>query len=292
MSASRRRRSRGWRSAAWRGARRSRARTSTARWRGAGRTAIRRSSSTRWRSAAASTRGSPPAACGSMRRAPRPPTRWSSARLHSWRRAAQSWLEDPTQEQALILVSVVVDSRPVWGIHTGVSLAEGLRDARAHPALLRQLARFSLSFRPPTGFLRGLVVEHSGEHRGRLDLKHGGLVPIVDLARWAGMAAGVTSASTPGAPARRGRGGDALRRRTPPRWPTPSSSSWACASRITSSRSRRARSRRPHRSRQPEPAHPPIPQGCLPRRRVGPEGDLRRTQPAGAMTPLSFRRDN
>ena len=28
--------------------------------------------------------------------------------------------------------------------------------------------------RPPTGFLRGLVVEHSGEHRGRLDLKHGG----------------------------------------------------------------------------------------------------------------------
>jgi CBS domain-containing protein len=117
--------------------------------------------------------------------------------LASWRRAAQSWLEDPTQEQALILVSVVVDSRPVWGIHTGVSLAEGFRDARRHPALLRQLARFALSFRPPTGFLRGLVVEHSGEHRGRLDLKHGGLVPIVDLARWAGMAAGVTSASTP-----------------------------------------------------------------------------------------------
>jgi CBS domain-containing protein len=117
--------------------------------------------------------------------------------LRSWRRAAQSWLEDPTQEQALILVSVVVDSRPVWGIRTGVSLADGFRDARRHPALLRQLARFSLSFRPPTGFLRGIVVEHSGEHRGQLDLKHGGLVPIVDLARWAGMAAGVTSASTP-----------------------------------------------------------------------------------------------
>jgi CBS domain-containing protein len=115
----------------------------------------------------------------------------------SWRRAARSWLEDPTQAQALILVSVVVDSRPVWGVHTGVSVAEGFRDAHQHPALLRQLARFSLSYRPPTGFLRGLVVEHSGEHRGQLDLKHGGLVPIVDLARWAGMTAGVTSASTP-----------------------------------------------------------------------------------------------
>ena len=53
------------------------------------------------------------------------------------------------------------------------------------------------SHRPPTGFLRGLVVEDSGEHRGRLDLKRGGIVPIADLARWAGLAAGVTHASTP-----------------------------------------------------------------------------------------------
>ncbi|HEY8763308.1 MAG TPA: putative nucleotidyltransferase substrate binding domain-containing protein, partial [Solirubrobacteraceae bacterium] len=37
---------------------------------------------------------------------------------------------------------------------------------------------------------------HGGEHRGRLDLKHGGLLPIVDLARWAAMAAGVTNAGT------------------------------------------------------------------------------------------------
>ncbi|MBV9418109.1 MAG: hypothetical protein JO363_24205, partial [Solirubrobacterales bacterium] len=43
---------------------------------------------------------------------------------------------------------------------------------------------------------RGLVVESSGEHRGKLDLKIGGVIPIVDLARWAGIAAGVTSAST------------------------------------------------------------------------------------------------
>ena len=116
--------------------------------------------------------------------------------VDSWRRAALSWLEDPTQEQALILVSVLVDSRPVWGIRSGTPVAETFSMAPRHPALLRQLARFALSYRPPTGFMRGLVVEHSGEHRGRLDIKHGGLVPIVDLARWAGMAAGVTSAST------------------------------------------------------------------------------------------------
>jgi CBS domain-containing protein len=116
--------------------------------------------------------------------------------LGSWQRAAHSWLEDPTQEKALVLVSVLVDSRPVWGVHTGTPVADSFRPAPGNPALLRLLARFALSHRPPTGFLRGLVVESSGEHRGRLDLKNGGVLPIVDLARWAGMSAGVTSAST------------------------------------------------------------------------------------------------
>jgi CBS domain-containing protein len=116
--------------------------------------------------------------------------------LQSWQHAARSWIEDPTQEKALILVSVLVDSRPVWGVHTGSPVADTFRLAPRHPALLRLLARLALSHRPPTGFLRGLVVESTGEHRGQLDLKHGGVIPIVDLARWAAMAAGVTSAST------------------------------------------------------------------------------------------------
>jgi CBS domain-containing protein len=114
----------------------------------------------------------------------------------SWQRAARSWLADPTQEQAAMLVSVFVDSRPVWGVHMGSPLADTFRGAAENTALLRLLARMARARRPPTGFLRGLVVDASGEHRGQLDLKAGGLVPIVSLARWAGMAAGVTSAST------------------------------------------------------------------------------------------------
>jgi CBS domain-containing protein len=116
--------------------------------------------------------------------------------IESWRRVARSWIEHPTRQQVLILVSVLVDSRPVWGIHSGTPVSDTFRSASSRPELLHLLARFALSHRPPTGFLRGLVVEHDGEHRGRLDLKHGGLLPVVDLARWAGMTAGVTSAST------------------------------------------------------------------------------------------------
>jgi CBS domain-containing protein len=118
--------------------------------------------------------------------------------LASWHRAARSLAEDPTHDKALILVSVLADSRPVWS-SGGAAALGGLWEGGPYPdqaGLLRMLARFALSFRPPTGFLRDFVVEHSGERRGQLDLKHGGLIPIVDLARWAGMAAGLASAPT------------------------------------------------------------------------------------------------
>jgi CBS domain-containing protein len=116
--------------------------------------------------------------------------------LDAWGAAIDSWLDEPTQEKALILVSLVGDNRPVWGVHRAAPLAEHVQAARSRPGLMRLMARSALSYRPPTGFLRDIVVEHSGEHKGRLDLKHGGLLPITDLARWAGMAAGATEIST------------------------------------------------------------------------------------------------
>ena len=138
--------------------------------------------------------------------------------LTAWRAAAQGLSENPTRDKALILVSILTDSRPLWGAGDGwgSGIAPGLAHVRApapgargaglvtdalwqergHPDLQRLLARFALQFRPPTGFLRDFVVEHSGERRGQLDIKHGGLIPIIDLARWAGMAAGAASGST------------------------------------------------------------------------------------------------
>jgi CBS domain-containing protein len=116
--------------------------------------------------------------------------------LDSWRRESQSMIDDPTQDKALVIVSVLVDSRPVWGVETEPLIAELFQRAKARPRLLHLLAEFALSHRPPSGFFRGLVVESSGEHRNRLDLKKGAVVPITDLARWAGMVAGVACAST------------------------------------------------------------------------------------------------
>src|SRR5215469_13151981 len=119
----------------------------------------------------------------------------------AWRAAAQSLGENPTRDKALILVSILTDSRPLWGsgaegAGAGNPVTDALWQERGHPDLQRLLARFALQFRPPTGFLRDFVVEHSGERRGQLDIKHGGLIPIMNLARWAGMAAGAASGST------------------------------------------------------------------------------------------------
>jgi CBS domain-containing protein len=117
--------------------------------------------------------------------------------LDSWQRVARSWMSDPTQDKALILTSVIADNRPVWGVHTGTPVADTFRLASSYPRLLRMLARFALSHRPAARRFRGLVVDQGGEHPGTLDLKVGGLVPILDLARWGAIAAGVTSATTP-----------------------------------------------------------------------------------------------
>ena len=116
--------------------------------------------------------------------------------VESWHRAAASWIADPKQEKALVLSSLLADSRPVWGVRWGMSLSEPFTAATDQRALVRLLARLALSHRPPTGFMRGFVLEHDGEHRGRLDIKQGGILPVAALARWGGIAAGVVSAST------------------------------------------------------------------------------------------------
>ena len=53
------------------------------------------------------------------------------------------------------------------------------------------MLRLALAAKPPTGFRHDIVVEDSGEQKGTFDIKHGGLLPIVDLARYAALRADV-----------------------------------------------------------------------------------------------------
>lgn len=120
----------------------------------------------------------------------------SAGSITAWRTAISKWVDDPASDERLVAISIVLDARTIHGPDDGLDLSAVLLDARPRPALLRLLLNQALASKPPTGFLRDIVVEHSGEHAGQLDIKHGGLLPVVNIARYAGLAAGANTKST------------------------------------------------------------------------------------------------
>jgi CBS domain-containing protein len=116
--------------------------------------------------------------------------------IDAWDQRVRDLLADPGGEQTMILVSLICDGRMVTGRGVLPDPFAALEHAPSRPRLLRLLLRVGLAPRPPTGFLRDVVVEHSGEHRGRFDIKRGGLLPLVNLARFGAVAAGSRVTST------------------------------------------------------------------------------------------------
>ncbi|MCU7731005.1 DUF294 nucleotidyltransferase-like domain-containing protein [Actinoplanes sp. KI2] len=113
-----------------------------------------------------------------------------------WLAAARGWQHDPTQENALLLSAMVADSRALTNLPLGRALTEQIRSHTRTTRFLRALLDEALGWRPPTGFVRDFVVAHSGEHRGQLDLKSGGLAPVVALARWIAIVSGDARGTT------------------------------------------------------------------------------------------------
>ncbi len=104
--------------------------------------------------------------------------------LTSWRQTVSNWVREPT-EDAVMRVSIFFDIR---GLHGQFGLAQALQQhmlasASANSIFMAMLARNAVSNTPPLGIFRRFVLETDGEHKNSLDLKHRGIVPIVDLAR-------------------------------------------------------------------------------------------------------------
>lgn len=101
-----------------------------------------------------------------------------------WRGYFESWVRKP-DPMAQMLASVMFDLRPIVGDQ---SLFEGLQsrtlELAAQNSIFRaHMAANSLKHTPPLGLFRGFALIRSGEHKNTVDLKHNGVVPIVDLAR-------------------------------------------------------------------------------------------------------------
>ena len=120
----------------------------------------------------------------------------SASSIEEWREAITGWLTGPTTERELVAISIVLDARLIYGTDRGLNVPALIRESHPRPELLRVLLRQALASRPPTGFLRDIVVEHTGEHAGRFDIKRGGLLPIVNVARYAAFAAEAATTET------------------------------------------------------------------------------------------------
>jgi CBS domain-containing protein len=114
----------------------------------------------------------------------------------AWRDSVRRWAADPTDHQGAIYLSALLDARPVWGDGVWLPVRHELDVASRSPLVAAVLARIAAAHRIPTGFARGLVIEASGQHRGTLDLKAGGLTPIVDIGRHLSALRGATHVDT------------------------------------------------------------------------------------------------
>jgi CBS domain-containing protein len=120
---------------------------------------------------------------------------FSASSMGVWRRSIGHWLENPGDEKVLIATSILLDGRTVYGpaeLDPRVILMEPANRAKLLPSMLR----LALAPKVPTGFRGNIVVESSGEHRGTFDIKHGGLLPVVDIARFAALTAGAKVTAT------------------------------------------------------------------------------------------------
>ncbi|GLS14958.1 putative nucleotidyltransferase substrate binding domain-containing protein [Hydrogenophaga electricum] len=126
------------------------------------------------------------------------------AMTDAWRQPRRQWLSyferwtGQPEPKALMLTCVFFDLRAVSG-HSG--LLDGLRRevlqrTQGNTLFLAHMVGNALQHQPPLGVFKGLSTIRSGEHKGTIDLKHAGLVPIVDLARVYALAGGNPAVNT------------------------------------------------------------------------------------------------
>jgi len=126
------------------------------------------------------------------------------ARTDKWRQPRKVWAEyfhrwtDTPEPMALMLTCVFFDLRLVYG---SAPLVEDLRRevlarTKGNRIFLAHMVGNALKHRPPLSLFGGLSTIRSGEHRDTIDLKHTGIVPIIDLARVYALAGGHEAVNT------------------------------------------------------------------------------------------------
>jgi CBS domain-containing protein len=106
--------------------------------------------------------------------------------LHVWKEYFRHWITDvdyPAEE--VLATFVFFDCRPIYGQYELVTETAGhiLKLLDEGNSFAREMAKTAILHKTPLGFFKRLVVEKSGEHKNKLNLKLNGLTPLVDAIR-------------------------------------------------------------------------------------------------------------
>jgi CBS domain-containing protein len=117
--------------------------------------------------------------------------------LHVWRRYFTKWITTPTSEAILNSVTFF-DFRAV---HGETRLMDWLKESTLNMAkdskvFLGFIGNMAIKNMPPIGFLKTFVVEKSGEHKDKLNMKIKGIAPLIDIMRLFALEKGVFETST------------------------------------------------------------------------------------------------
>jgi CBS domain-containing protein len=109
----------------------------------------------------------------------------------AWEEGAREWLADPSRNNAAMMVSLLLDARPIHGDPQVPAVSRMFTELRAHPASMRMLLEESLAKRARRRPLLRVLLGRDG-----FDIKRDALLPIVNLARWAALMVGSTALPT------------------------------------------------------------------------------------------------
>jgi CBS domain-containing protein len=117
--------------------------------------------------------------------------------LRIWHKYFANWILKP-EPRALMLANVFFDLRAVYDpSNLFAELQERfLERSKANRIFIAYMVANALKYRPPLGFFRNIVLIQGGDHDHTFDIKHKGIVPIVDLARIYVLTAGLPETNT------------------------------------------------------------------------------------------------
>ncbi|MFC9788407.1 putative nucleotidyltransferase substrate binding domain-containing protein [Rhodococcus sp. NPDC127528] len=110
-----------------------------------------------------------------------------------WRTALDGWLADPYADQGVVMISLLADSRIATGPGDLDLAAAARRRLRATPDARRLLLREAVEDKARMHSLRQILTRRTDA----VDLKAQGVMPVVNIARWAGLAAESAVTATP-----------------------------------------------------------------------------------------------